>query len=304
MLGMTKLALPPVFISHGSPMTALEPREAGAFMQRLGPAIDRTFGRPRAILALSAHTMARAPVLLAGERHEAVYDFGGFDPQLYTLRYDAPGAPELAGRVQGLLQAAGIDVHRVDEGGLDHGIWTPLRYVYPAADVPVLPLAFVPSWSPQRLFDLGRALAPLADEGVWVMGSGSLTHNLRMVFGGGRPPVDSPEIAESAAFRDWVHERAAAADWPALLDYRRQAPHAALMHPTDEHWLPWYPAAGAAVGTAAGVVGGMAAGAADAASSSGPAGLRLHASQTFGCLAMDAYAFGAEAAALQDALAA
>src|SRR5262245_2163390 len=125
--------LPTLFISHGSPMTALEPREAGAFMQRLGPAIDHTFGRPKAILALSAHTMARTPVLLAGVRHQAVYDFGGFDPKLYTLRYDAPGAPALATRVQELLTQAQIGVQRVDEGGLDHGIWTPLRYVYPAA---------------------------------------------------------------------------------------------------------------------------------------------------------------------------
>jgi aromatic ring-opening dioxygenase catalytic subunit (LigB family) len=90
--------LPPLFISHGSPMTALEPREAGHFMQALGPAIDAAFGRPRAVLAISAHSLTREPVLLAAPRHEAVYDFGGFDPQLYTLRYDAPGAPELAGR--------------------------------------------------------------------------------------------------------------------------------------------------------------------------------------------------------------
>ena len=143
-----------------------------------------------------------------------------------------------------MLQAAGIESHRVDEGGLDHGIWTPLRYAYPQADVPVLPLGFVPTWTPAQLHRLRPcALAPLADEGVLVVGSGSLTHNLRMVFGAaGRPP----EVDSSAEFRQWVLERAAAADWPALNDYRRQAPHAALMHLTDEHWLPWYPAAGAA----------------------------------------------------------
>ncbi|MCU0922187.1 MAG: dioxygenase [Burkholderiaceae bacterium] len=278
---MTRAALSPIFISHGSPMTALEPREAGAFMKRLGPAIDAAFGRPKAVLAVSAHTLAHAPVLLAGPQHEAVYDFGGFDDRLYTLRYDALGAPALAIQVESLLGQAGIDVHRAEQGGLDHGIWTPLRYMWPDADVPVLPLAFVPSWSPRQLFDLGAALAPLAAMGVLVMGSGSITHNLQRVFAGGARDVERAATPESTAFRDWFSQRAAAADWDALLDYRRQAPHAELMHPTDEHLLPLYVAAGAA----------------------GPVpGLRLHASLTFGELGMDAYAFGAQATALQQAL--
>ena len=274
----------PIFVSHGSPMIALQPREAGAFLQRLGPAIDAAFGRPRAVLAVSAHTLARAPVLLAAPRHKAVYDFGGFDDELYTLRYDAPGAPALALRVHTLLHAAGIDAHRVEQGGLDHGIWTPLRYMWPGADVPVLPLAFVPDWSPRRLFDFGAALAPLAAEGVLVMGSGSITHNLRRVFAGGRTgAADAPEIAESAAFRNWFAQRSAARDWDALFDYRQAAPHAADMHPTDEHLLPWYVAAGA---------GGR-----------NHAPQRLHASQTFGSLGMDTYAFGPCAVRLQQALA-
>lgn len=271
--------LPSLFISHGSPMTALEPREAGAFMQALGPAITARFGRPRAVLAVSAHTLAHGHVLLAGARHEAVYDFGGFPDALYRLRYDAPGAPDLAPRVAALLGAAGMPVQTLAQGGLDHGIWTPLRYMFPAADVPVLPLSFAPGDSPAHLFALGQALAPLADEGVLIVGSGSLTHNLRMVFGA-RPETDAPEIPESAAFREWVRARTAARDWPALLDYRRQAPHAALMHPTDEHWLPFYVAGGAGGTTAV--------------------PQRLHESLTFGCLAMDLYAFGAHAAALQD----
>jgi 4,5-DOPA dioxygenase extradiol len=271
--------LPSLFLSHGSPMTAIEPREAGAFMQALGPAIDRAFGRPQAVLAVSAHTLARRHVLLAGARHAAVYDFGGFPDALYQLRYDAPGAPALAPRVAALMAETGLDVQALDQGGLDHGIWTPLRYLYPEADVPVLPLSFNPQDRPDALWALGRALAPLADEGVLILGSGSLTHNLSLVFGsGGMPPVDAPERAESASFRSWVADRTAARDWPALADYRQQAPHAALMHPTDEHWLPFYVAAGA---------GG------DSALPQ-----RLHASQTYGVLAMDAYAFGAGAGRL------
>jgi len=277
-------ALPPIFLSHGSPMTALEPRAAGAFMQRLGPAIDATFGRPRAILALSAHSLARETTLLAAERHVAVYDFGGFDPKLYMLRYDAPGAPALAARVKALLAEAGIAAHAVAEGGLDHGIWTPLRYAYADADVPVLPLAWVPTLAPAEQFALGQALAPLAREGVLVMGSGSITHNLHRVFAGGLDAdAEQPEIAESIAFRRWMHERSAARDWDALFGYRQRAPHAVDMHPSDEHLLPWYIAAGA---------GGRE-----------HTPQRLHASLTYGSLGMDAYAFGPSAAALAAALA-
>ncbi len=277
------MPLPPLFLSHGSPMTALEPGAAGAFLRRLGPAIRARFGAPRAILAVSAHTLTRVPVLLAAAQHEAVHDFYGFPEALYRLRYDAPGAPALAGRVQALLAQAGIECERLAEGGLDHGIWTPLSFAFPEAEVPVLPLGFVPSWSPAQLLTLGRALAPLAAEGVLVIGSGSLTHNLRLLQGGGgRLPMDAPEIPQSAAFRAWVAERAAAADWAALLDYRRQAPFAALMHPSDEHWLPFYVAAGAAGENAAGT--------------------RLHESVTYGCLAMDAYAFGPQGSSLQQAL--
>jgi 4,5-DOPA dioxygenase extradiol len=277
-------SLPSLFVSHGSPMIALEPGAAGAFLSRLGPAIDATFGRPRAIVVVSAHTAAREPLLLAGERHEAIYDFGNFDPRLNALRYDAPGAPDLAPRVAGLLQAAGTAVHVMNEGGLDHGIWTALRYVYPQADIAVLPLAFVPTQPPAQQFALGQALAPLRAQGVLVLGTGSITHNLRRVFAGGlHGKADVPEIAESAAFRDWMRSQGSARDWEALFDYRRRAPHAADMHPTDEHLLPWYVAAGA---------GGR-----DA-----PA-LRLHDSVTHGSLGMDVYAFGAEAEALRAALA-
>ena len=277
------LPLPPIFLSHGSPMTALEPRAAGAFMQRLGPAINATFGRPRAILALSAHSLARQPVMLAAAQHAAVYDFGNFDPRLNTLRYDVAGAPALAAQVQAMLAAAGIAAQTTPQGGLDHGIWTPLRYAWPDADIPVLPLAWVPSDSPAAQFALGLALAPLAREGVLVLGSGSITHNLRRVFGGSlQVEAEQPEITESAAFRRWWLERSAARDWPALFDYRRQAPHALDMHPSDEHLLPWHIAAGA---------GGRA-----------HAPLRLHDSVTYGCLGMDAYAFGPSATVLAAAL--
>ena len=147
----------------------------------------------------------------------------------------------------------------------------------------MLPLAWVPSQSPAEQFALGQALAPLASEGVLVVGSGSITHNLKRVFAGGlNAAAEQPEIAESAAFRHWIQSRAAARDWEALFAYRAQAPHALDMHPSDEHLLPWYIAAGA---------GGRE-----------HAPLRLHSSVTYGALGMDAYAFGPSAAALAAAL--
>jgi len=283
---MDPRTLPSLFVSHGSPMLALEPGAAGAFMQALGPAIDGAFGRPRAVVVASAHSLTREPVLMAAPRHQTVHDFGGFPDALYQLRYDAPGGDGLAPRVAHLVRDAGLPIHLVPDGGLDHGIWVPLRYIYPGVDVPVLPLAFPPDWSPQQLFQLGRALAPLREEGVLVMGSGSITHNLRMVFSrrahDRTAADDEPELPESAAFRRWFVERSTASDHEALFDYRRQAPHAALMHPTDEHLLPWYVAAGAG--------------------HEGPA-VRIHDSVTVGCLGMDAYAFGANAPKLTQQLA-
>jgi len=275
--------LPSIFVSHGSPMIALEPGAAGAFLQRLGPTIDKTFGRPGAIVVVSAHTTAREPVLLAAPQHQAIHDFGGFDPRLYTLRYDAPGAPNLAPRVAGLLQAAGVPVHVLNQGGIDHGIWTALRYIYPEADIALLPLAFVQSQTPAQQFAIGEALLPLREEQVLVLGTGSITHNLKRVFAHGlHPPSDLPEIPESAAFRGWMLEHSRARDWDALFDYRQRAPHAQDMHPTDEHLLPWYVAAGA---------GGREA-----------TPHRLHDSVTAGSIGMDVYAFGAQAGRLADAL--
>lgn len=292
-MNTTARPLPPLFVSHGSPMMALEPGAAGAFLATLGPALGALAQRdgvergggttaPKAILAISAHSLAREPTLLAAAQHPTVHDFGGFPQALYALRYDTAGAPALAPCVAALAAAAGLAVHSVDHGGLDHGIWMPLRLAWPRADVPVLPLAFPPGWSPARLFALGAALAPLAAEGVLILASGSMTHDLRRVFAADAPAPDAPEIAECAAFRRWFAQRSAARDWDALLDYRARAPHGADMHPTDEHLLPWFVAAGA---------GGR-----DAAPQ------RIHASVTYGCLGMDAYAFGPAGAALQHVL--
>lgn len=253
-------------------MTALDGGAAGRFLRALGPRWQTAVGRPRAILALSAHTLDHHLVAWTGARHSAVYDFGGFDPQLRTLRYDVAGAPELADQVHALLQAQGWTVGRAPSAGLDHGIWTPLRHAFPAADIPVLPLAWNPHTPPADLLRLGQALEPLSRDGVLILGSGSITHNLGL-FMRYPAPMDAPERPESLAFRSWWAERTAAADWASLVDYRRQAPYAELMHPTDEHLLPFFVAAGVGAG-------------------GGASGYRLHDSAQHGVIGMDTYVFG------------
>ncbi len=276
--------LPALFLSHGSPMLAIEPGATGAFLARLGPAIEAAFGRPRAIVVVSPHTPAPQPVVLDSPAHHAVHDFGGFPEALYRLRYEPPGSAAVAERVMALLTARGLQPQRSPEAGLDHGVWTVLRFAWPGADLPVVPVALSPDQPPAAQWALGEALAPLCAEGVLVMGSGSLTHDLRRLFAvRPMPASDAPEEADCAAFRDWVAGRCAARDREALIDYRRRTPLGAALHPTDEHWLPFYIAAGA---------GGFEA-----------VPQRLHAGVTHGSLAMDAYGFGPGAERLAQALA-
>jgi 4,5-DOPA dioxygenase extradiol len=268
--------LPTLFLSHGSPMIAIEPGEAGRFMQRLGPKLDELFGRPRAIVIMSPHTATRTPQVMGAERHAAVHDFGGFPPALYELVYDAPGDPALSHQVAHMLAKVDPAAQWTARGGLDHGIWTALTHLYPRADIPLVPISLTPQATPAELMAMGKALSPLRNDGVLIIGSGSLTHNLKRFFT--RPvPVDAPEEPDCAAFRAWVADRAHASEWQALMAYRAHAPHAVVMHPTDEHWLPFYFAAGAA---------------ATEGSLTPESALRLHGSVTHGHLAMDAYGFG------------
>lgn len=278
--------LPTLYLSHGSPMIAIEPGEAGLFMQKLGPTLDRLWGRPKAVVIMSPHTATRSTYVLGAAQHGTIHDFGGFPAPLYEIQYEAKGDAALAQTVTRLFTDAGLPAQLTPQGGLDHGIWTVLMHMYPQVDVPVVPVSLTPHMRPADKLAMGRALRSLAHQGVMVIGSGSLTHNLQRFFG--RPvPVDAPEESDCAAFRAWVMEHSTSADWPALLDYRSKAPYAREMHPTDEHWLSFYFAAGAA--------------ASDEEQAPAQA-LRLHGSVTHGHLAMDAYGFGPGAAALLEAL--
>ena len=232
---------PVLFLSHGSPLTALGGDELAGCWARLAGRLSR----PAAILMASAHWTTRIPMLSGGQQPETVHDFGGFPAELYSLRYPAPGDPGLALRIKQMLSdvgiAAGIDASR----GLDHGAWVPLLALFPDADVPVVQLSVQPERCPRHHFALGHALAALSDENILVIGSGHMTHNLMDYM---RPRGGLPAV-ESHAFREWVHERVLEggdAAMEALFDWERQAPGACAAHPTPEHFLPLFMALGAA----------------------------------------------------------
>lgn len=269
LMNTTTPRLPTLFISHGSPMFALQPGEAGAQLARLGSRLPR----PRAIVVVSPHWMTRSPEVLAGRQPDTVHDFGGFPRELYTLSYPAPGAPGVAAEVIAMLAAHGIPAQANELAGRDHGAWVPLMHLYPAADIPVIQLSQPATRSPRVLLELGRALAPLREQGILVIGSGSITHNLYEF----RAPHD-PADRYASEFTDWIWQAIAAGDLDALLDYRARAPHAERAHPTDEHLLPLYFAIGAAGGDWAQAT-------------------RLPGDVTNGILAMDSFAFGDAATA-------
>lgn len=261
--------LPSLFISHGSPMTALQPGQVGMRLQALAGELPR----PRAIVVATAHWLTHAPAVGAAARPQTVHDFGGFPPALYALDYPAPGDPALAADVAQRLTTAGLAPTLDPARGLDHGVWVPLRLLYPQADIPVVPVSIQPRHGPAQAYALGRALAALRAQGVLLVGSGSVTHNLhdsRAGYGEGR---EAPYVRP---FIGWIEQRLRADDIDALLDYRRQAPHAARAHPTDEHLLPLFFAMGAAGGAAL-------------------AATRIDAGIDLGFLAMDLYRFDGQA---------
>lgn len=280
--------LPSLYISHGSPMLAIDPGPTGAAFDALGGQLRAR--RPRAVLVISAHWIYSTLAVTSRERQEAWHDFGGFPRELYALRYDAPGSPALAERVKALVEAAAVPgagfVGQDDERPLDHGAWMPMRHFFPDADVPVVQLALNPYLSPATQIEIGRALAPLRDEGVLVLASGSFTHNLQEVFGDGRRDQHGPQAEPYVeAFRGWMtdalDEALATGDTGRIADYRAQAPYARRAHPTDEHLLPFFVALGAALG-------------AQAASGAGVAPVsvsRVADEVTYGVLAMDSFVF-------------
>ena len=259
--------LPTLFVSHGAPDMVMRPTAARKFLKRY----RRNLVRPRTILVVSAHfTSRRDPAIASDRLPSMIYDFHGFPDELYRIEYDAPGDPMAALRIAGLLREAGLAPVIRHGRGYDHGVWTPLMLLFPEADIPVVQLSVQPGAGLAHHLALGRALEPLPDEGVLIIGSGALTHNLRAYFElAHMPQAETPYWV--AAFAEWVAETASAGDAGTIARLYEKAPFARENHPTSEHFLPFLVALGAA--------------------GSDARGKRIHTSFDHGALAMDAYAF-------------
>ena len=261
--------MPTLFVSHGGPNVVTEPSEARDYLSSLSALLPR----PKAIVLVSAHFETEGPVVVTDPAPSMIYDFGGFAPELYEMQYPAPGEPALAMKVAHLLNDAGLKPRIAPERGYDHGAWNTMILAFPKADIPIVQLSIDPSRDAAYHFALGAALAPLREEGVLLVGSGHITHNLRAVFGAMRGGLAAnPAMAQKvAAFTDWFAEKFAAHDKAAILDWTEQAPFPVENHPTDEHLMPLFFAYGAA-GEAA-------------------AATRAHASRQFGFFAWDSWLF-------------
>jgi 4,5-DOPA dioxygenase extradiol len=253
---------PSLYISHGSPMLALEPGASGPALARLAAEMPK----PKAIVIVSAHWESNELLVSGNPQPETWHDFGGFPQALFDVQYPAPGNPQLAAEVVELLKNDGLPARIDAERPFDHGVWVPLSLMYPQADIPVVQVSLPTRGGPALQTRVGHALASLREHGVLLIGSGSITHNLRELdWHAGTESVEP----WAQAFRDWMIEKLAANDETALHDYRQQAPNAVRNHPSDEHLLPLYFARGA-----------------------GGAFSVSHKGFTMGALGMDIYRFG------------
>jgi 4,5-DOPA dioxygenase extradiol len=263
--------LPTLFVSHGAPMLAVEDSPARRFLSGWHQRIEQ----PQAILVVSAHwEQSGGPAVSLTARPDTIHDFGGFPRELYEIQYPALGAPEVAEQTVTLLRNAGFDVKSSNSRGLDHGAWVPLSLMYPNADIPVFQVSLLHGGGPGEHYRLGAALQSLRARGVLIIGSGSLTHNLYEFMG---HRLDDPAPDWVVDFENWMATALDAGHLPELMDYRKRAPNAVRNHPTEEHLLPLFVALGAA--------------------GEGAVASRLHASHTYGILAMDVYSFDAGRAA-------
>jgi 4,5-DOPA dioxygenase extradiol len=255
--------LPTLFLSHGAPDLPLRDGAVTEFLRSL----HQHFAKPKAILVISAHWYSAMPMVSAAVAPRTIHDFSGFPAALYKLNYPAPGSPELADRVITLLNQAGIVAQIDPDRGFDHGTWTPLILAYPAADIPIVQLSVQYHQNVTYHWQLGQALETLRREGVLIIGSGSVTHNLNAFSA--EYDATPPQWVEQ--FDEWLGETIAQQDWQRLMQYRQLAPYAQENHRTEEHLLPLFVALGAA-GAAA-------------------KGIQLHQSYTYGAFSMAAYSF-------------
>ena len=232
----TLVAAPLMFISHGAPTFAIEPGILGEQLNHIGQNLSDV----KAILVVSPHWQTADIEVMTNPQPETIHDFYGFPKPLYELSYPVKGATHVAKKAIDVLKQAGLIVKENPSRGLDHGTWVPLMHLLPDGNIPVFQVSMPKGLDPQSAYDLGKALGPLRNEGVMIIASGSMTHNLhdfRQGVGGDLPYVSS--------FADWVKQVVQSERLDQLLAYREFAPGAMRAHPTDEHFLPLFVALGA-----------------------------------------------------------
>ncbi|MBL7812792.1 MAG: 4,5-DOPA dioxygenase extradiol [Bacteroidetes bacterium] len=232
--------MPALFIGHGSPMNAIEDNPFTQHLKQLGAQFtgDCT---PKAFLVVSAHWLTRGTWACGTAKPETIYDFGGFPDALYQVKYNAPGSPELASGIHSLAGA----VQTTDEWGLDHGAWTIMKHIRPAADIPVFQLSIDVGMTMQAHFELGKALRKLREKGVVIVGSGNVVHNLQKAFENMGRKEPAPAYEWASGFDQFVKESILAEDHFSLVNYSKKDPGAAnLSVPTTDHFIPLLYAAG------------------------------------------------------------
>lgn len=232
------MILPAFFIAHGSPLLALEDNDYTRFLECLG----QDLGKPRGIVVFSAHWDHSEQLLTADERHKTQHDFYGFPEETYSLTYPAPGDPALSRRIAELFTANNLSCRTAMGRGLDHGVWVVLQRLFPQADIPVVALSVDSLRSPEEQYRIGRMLAPLREQGILIIGSGGLVHNLRLLDGKGPPEGWAQQ------FDAWIAEGLATWDLPSLFAFEKKAPFAREAVPSygREHIIPLFYAMGAA----------------------------------------------------------
>lgn len=257
---MNTQTLPSLFISHGSPMLAINPEQVGPALERL----SLNLPKPEAIIVMSAHWESRDLEVNTGVRPETWHDFRGFPQELYEIRYPAAGNPQLAEEILHLLAEAGFSAHANSTRPRDHGVWMPLLHMYPQADIPVIEISLPMHMSAQDIYKIGQTLAPLREKQILIIGSGSITHNLRELSWD-RKSGDVP--AWASEFRNYIVSKLGHNNYDAVLDWKT-IPHIHQNHPSLEHLTPLFFAMGA-----------------------GPRFSVVHSSFSMGSLGMDIYRF-------------
>lgn len=258
--------MPSLFVSHGSPMMALEQSPTTEFFQQLGKQLPT----PKALLVISAHFDVRDKVVVTGaESLGTIHDFYGFPKPLYEMEYPVKGMHSLAEDIAQRISTAGVSVEVDNQRGLDHGAWIPLLYLFPQREIPVVSVSINSNWDASIHYELGRLLRSLREEGVLVLGSGGISHNLREIFS---PAPDPDRKQKVVDFTQWVAESIEQRDVNSLVSYLQQGPHARFNHPTPDHYLPLPFVLGTTYENELGKV--------------------LHRSTDMEILALDAYGFG------------